>query len=170
MDNRHNGAAPEREDFSKIKTSIPIPNLIEVQKTSYERFLQMDLLPNERQDDIRIHLARSARPSFLSCWPSFAHARWFSTLASSALASLRCSTSGLLVNSRQRSAARASQFVDSSYRCQSEATRPSAPSAMACARVSSRASKTYPGPPAKNNPASASGRQPCTYQQRKALP
>src|ERR1700683_720250 len=45
-----NGAAPERVDFSKIKTSIPIPNLIEVQKRSYERFLQMDLLPNERDD------------------------------------------------------------------------------------------------------------------------
>src|SRR3954447_14214586 len=46
----HNGAAPERVDFSKIKTSIPIPNLIEVQKRSYERFLQMDLLPQERDD------------------------------------------------------------------------------------------------------------------------
>jgi DNA-directed RNA polymerase subunit beta len=41
---------PERVDFSKIKTSIPIPNLIEVQKNSYERFLQMDMLPNERDD------------------------------------------------------------------------------------------------------------------------
>ena len=41
---------PERVDFSKIKTSIPIPNLIEVQKKSYEKFLQMDLLPNERDD------------------------------------------------------------------------------------------------------------------------
>ncbi len=50
MDLQHNGAAPERVDFSKIKTSIPIPNLIEVQKKSYERFLQMDLLPNERED------------------------------------------------------------------------------------------------------------------------
>ncbi|MGA2269138.1 MAG: DNA-directed RNA polymerase subunit beta [Bryobacteraceae bacterium] len=50
MDIQDNGAAPERLDFSKIKTSIPIPNLIEVQKTSYERFLQMDLLPNERED------------------------------------------------------------------------------------------------------------------------
>jgi DNA-directed RNA polymerase subunit beta len=40
----------ERVDFSKIKTSIPIPNLIEVQKRSYERFLQMDLLPKERED------------------------------------------------------------------------------------------------------------------------
>ena len=50
MDTQHTGAAPERVDFSKIKTSIPIPNLIEVQKKSYERFLQMDLLPNERED------------------------------------------------------------------------------------------------------------------------
>ena len=40
----------ERVDFSKIKTSIPIPNLIEIQKKSYERFLQMDLLPSERDD------------------------------------------------------------------------------------------------------------------------
>jgi DNA-directed RNA polymerase subunit beta len=50
MNNQNSGAAPERVDFSKIKTSIPIPNLIEVQKNSYERFLQMDLLPNERED------------------------------------------------------------------------------------------------------------------------
>ena len=41
---------PVRVDFSKIKTTIPIPNLIEVQKKSYEKFLQMDLLPNERDD------------------------------------------------------------------------------------------------------------------------
>ncbi len=40
----------ERVDFSRIKTTIPIPNLIEVQKNSYERFLQMDLLPSERED------------------------------------------------------------------------------------------------------------------------
>jgi DNA-directed RNA polymerase beta subunit len=32
-------ALRERVDFSKIKTTIPIPNLIEVQKKSYERFL-----------------------------------------------------------------------------------------------------------------------------------
>ncbi len=43
-------ATRERVDFSKIKTSIPIPNLIEVQKKSYERFLQMDYLPAERED------------------------------------------------------------------------------------------------------------------------
>ncbi len=45
-----NQAIRERVDFSRIKTSIPIPNLIEVQKKSYERFLQMDLLPGERED------------------------------------------------------------------------------------------------------------------------
>jgi DNA-directed RNA polymerase subunit beta len=50
MTNPAYGSAPERVDFSKIKTSIPIPNLIEVQKDSYKRFLQMDLLPNERED------------------------------------------------------------------------------------------------------------------------
>src|SRR6202049_3684436 len=50
MDNQNIGAVPQRVDFSKIKASIPIPNLIEVQKNSYERFLQMDLLPNERED------------------------------------------------------------------------------------------------------------------------
>jgi DNA-directed RNA polymerase subunit beta len=50
MDNLAKGATRERVDFSRIKTSIPIPNLIEVQKKSYERFLQMDLLPGERED------------------------------------------------------------------------------------------------------------------------
>src|SRR5437016_8809118 len=49
MHTPENGAR-ERHDFSKIKTSIPIPNLIEVQKKSYERFLQMELLPQERDD------------------------------------------------------------------------------------------------------------------------
>ncbi len=39
-----------RVDFSRIKSTIPIPNLIEVQKLSYMRFLQMDLLPDERDE------------------------------------------------------------------------------------------------------------------------
>jgi DNA-directed RNA polymerase subunit beta len=42
--------APERVDFSKIKTSAQIPNLIEVQRESYNRFLQMDLIPEERDN------------------------------------------------------------------------------------------------------------------------
>src|SRR5688572_17580305 len=40
----------ERIDFSKIKTTVPIPNLIEIQKKSYERLLQMNRLPSERED------------------------------------------------------------------------------------------------------------------------
>ncbi len=39
----------ERTNFSKIRTTIPLPNLIAVQRSSYEQFLQMDLLPEERQ-------------------------------------------------------------------------------------------------------------------------
>ena len=42
MQSQPNGATRERVDFSKIKASIPIPNLIEVQKKSYERFLHHD--------------------------------------------------------------------------------------------------------------------------------
>ncbi|HNC43929.1 MAG TPA: hypothetical protein PLU80_07175, partial [Acidobacteriota bacterium] len=44
-----NPTPTERHDFSKIKTTIRIPNLIEVQRESYNRFLQMDLLPDERE-------------------------------------------------------------------------------------------------------------------------
>ena len=40
----------ERVDFAKIASVFPIPNLLEVQKKSYQRFLQMDLLPAERTD------------------------------------------------------------------------------------------------------------------------
>jgi DNA-directed RNA polymerase subunit beta len=40
--------SPERVDFSKIYTTAQIPNLIEVQRESYNRFLQMDLIPEER--------------------------------------------------------------------------------------------------------------------------
>ncbi|MCA1584308.1 MAG: DNA-directed RNA polymerase subunit beta [Acidobacteria bacterium] len=39
-----------RKDFSKIRTTVPIPNLIEIQRKSYERFLQMNRLPSERDD------------------------------------------------------------------------------------------------------------------------
>ncbi len=42
------GTEGHRKDFSRIATSLPIPNLIDVQRRSYERFLQMNLLPEER--------------------------------------------------------------------------------------------------------------------------
>jgi DNA-directed RNA polymerase subunit beta len=45
-----NGIFRKRFDFSKIPATIQIPNLIEVQKRSYDRFLQMDKLPSERED------------------------------------------------------------------------------------------------------------------------
>lgn len=45
---RRTSQAPKRVDFSKIQTAARIPNLIEVQRESYNRFLQMDLLPEER--------------------------------------------------------------------------------------------------------------------------
>jgi DNA-directed RNA polymerase subunit beta len=50
MPNEHR-AIRSRLDFSKIPTAIQIPNLIEVQRRSYERFLQMDKLPSEREDN-----------------------------------------------------------------------------------------------------------------------
>src|SRR3974377_543613 len=40
----------QRLDFAKIQGSIQIPNLIELKKNAYQLFLQMDLLPSERED------------------------------------------------------------------------------------------------------------------------
>jgi DNA-directed RNA polymerase subunit beta len=37
-----------RKDFAKNPSTIPLPNLIQVQRASYEEFLQMDMLPEER--------------------------------------------------------------------------------------------------------------------------
>lgn len=47
---RRTSKAPERVDFSKIATAVRIPNLIEIQRESYNRFLQMDLLTEEREN------------------------------------------------------------------------------------------------------------------------
>ncbi|MGC8762767.1 MAG: DNA-directed RNA polymerase subunit beta [Acidobacteriota bacterium] len=40
----------KRLEFSRIHTTIPIPNLLDLQRESYRRFLQMDLLPEEREN------------------------------------------------------------------------------------------------------------------------
>ena len=40
----------ERKDFSKIRANIDIPDLIEIQKRSYEHFLQMEGEPERRED------------------------------------------------------------------------------------------------------------------------
>src|SRR5215831_19368143 len=44
------GVSPERKTFSKIRSFMDLPNLIDVQRRSYERFLQMNLLPEEREE------------------------------------------------------------------------------------------------------------------------
>src|SRR5688500_14107899 len=44
---RPEGYRPRR-DFSKVPQVIEVPNLIEVQQRSYERFLQLDTLPEDR--------------------------------------------------------------------------------------------------------------------------
>lgn len=40
----------DRMTFSKIPSAFQIPNLIEIQRKSYDEFLQMNLLPTERKD------------------------------------------------------------------------------------------------------------------------
>ncbi len=38
-----------RKSFSKIKDIVPVPNLIEIQSTSFNDFVQLDYLPSERE-------------------------------------------------------------------------------------------------------------------------
>ena len=40
----------DRINFSKIQTPIEIPNLLEIQKRSYNIFLQIDELPEKRKN------------------------------------------------------------------------------------------------------------------------
>ena len=39
-----------RKDFSKISSPVEIPNLIELQRKSYEKFLQADVLAQKREN------------------------------------------------------------------------------------------------------------------------
>src|SRR5262252_3829050 len=39
-----------RTNLGKVKTAVEIPNLIDIQKTSYDKFLQSDQAPKERKD------------------------------------------------------------------------------------------------------------------------
>src|SRR5512140_2220818 len=43
-------SAPIVRDFSKIGDAIEIPNLIDIQQSSYTRFLQEDVTPTQRKD------------------------------------------------------------------------------------------------------------------------
>src|ERR671923_1935851 len=39
-----------RKSFAKLKQVIEIPNLIDIQKRSYDKFLQLDIPPEKRED------------------------------------------------------------------------------------------------------------------------
>ena len=81
-------AIRSRLDFSKIPTATQIPNLIEVQRRSYERFLQMDKLPNERDDSgLQSVLCRYSRS-----WTFAASRNWTSSIFPSATGSASAGT------------------------------------------------------------------------------
>jgi len=48
MAKSYTGRKRVRKSFGRIPTVAPMPNLIEVQKSSYDHFLQMDVLPESR--------------------------------------------------------------------------------------------------------------------------
>jgi DNA-directed RNA polymerase subunit beta len=79
----------KRFDFSKIPATIQIPNLIEVQKRSYDRFLQMDKLPSEREDGGLQAVFQSVFPitDFPQCF-----AAWSSSTSRSATGSASAAT------------------------------------------------------------------------------
>ncbi|MGD2295305.1 MAG: DNA-directed RNA polymerase subunit beta [Candidatus Aminicenantes bacterium] len=50
MVNESNNIYRERVDFSKIKGTFPMPDMLGIQKESYAEFLQMEYLPEEREE------------------------------------------------------------------------------------------------------------------------
>ncbi|MBN2382136.1 DNA-directed RNA polymerase subunit beta [bacterium] len=52
----------QRFDFGKIKPVIGLPNLIEVQQSSFERFLQLDMLPQDRSNSGMEEIFQSVFP------------------------------------------------------------------------------------------------------------
>ncbi|MEW5911205.1 MAG: DNA-directed RNA polymerase subunit beta [Thermodesulfobacteriota bacterium] len=50
MSQATNGSMRVRKNFGKISKIIDIPNLIDMQKQSYERFLQMEVSPDQRRE------------------------------------------------------------------------------------------------------------------------
>ena len=71
----------ERVDFAKINTSIPIPNLIEIQKNSYERFLQMRVLARRARGRRPAVGVQERLPDHATCART---ARWSSSSTRSA--------------------------------------------------------------------------------------
>src|SRR5438445_461478 len=52
-----------RRTFGRIKKIIDIPNLIEIQRRSYEEFLQKDVTPEQRKDQGLQAVFKSAFPT-----------------------------------------------------------------------------------------------------------
>ncbi len=50
MQNELKNVYRKRVDFSKIENTFPIPDILIIQKQFYRKFLQMDLLPEERKN------------------------------------------------------------------------------------------------------------------------
>ena len=50
MDSTLIGRKRVRRQFGRLMSTVPMPNLIEVQKSSYEFFLQRDIAPEDRKD------------------------------------------------------------------------------------------------------------------------
>jgi DNA-directed RNA polymerase beta subunit len=55
-----------RKSFAKIQKIIDIPNLINIQKQSYEKFLQADVAPDKREDVGLQGVFKSVFPSVTS--------------------------------------------------------------------------------------------------------
>src|SRR5204863_9152085 len=49
MSNVHISKGVLRRQYGKIRDVVPVPNLIEIQSTSFNDFVQLDCLPQERK-------------------------------------------------------------------------------------------------------------------------
>src|SRR5882724_5231976 len=49
MSNVHISKSALRRQYGKIRDVVPVPNLIEIQSTSFNDFVQLDYLPQERK-------------------------------------------------------------------------------------------------------------------------
>ena len=49
MSSLNTGQETVRRSFGKIKDIVPVPNLIEIQSSSFNDFVQLDYLPQERE-------------------------------------------------------------------------------------------------------------------------
>src|SRR5437762_13853802 len=49
MSNVHISKGVLRRQYGKIRDVVPVPNLIEIQSTSFNDFVQLDCLPEERK-------------------------------------------------------------------------------------------------------------------------